>query len=99
MNFRANKKRWRIYSGEDPDDPDMYGTTWPDERIILINPDAMKTLKHLLGTVVHEGAHAMLPYLSEQVIGQFEREMTDLLYGLDARVQPPPPRPKPKPKK
>jgi hypothetical protein len=99
MRVKLGGRRWSIFSGEDPDDPDLYGVNLPDERIILINPRVANTPKLLLGTIIHECLHPICPFLAEEIVGRAERELTEVLYRLDARVQAPPPQPKKKKKK
>ena len=84
-SFKAqiNEETWTFIPTGDL--PDSYGSTWHDDKVILVN--ALDTDKGFLDLVVHESLHAAFPWMREWMVNRLGTEIAAILWKLGYRKQ------------
>lgn len=80
-HFRADGRWWKLVYATPPNR--LWGQCDYGARTIYVEPRAQDEL--VLGTLVHEAAHAELPELSEEAIERLEEAIGKLLWSQGYR--------------
>lgn len=93
MKVKLHRQWWRIGTGRDSDDPNIFAYTvfgkTEKTRRIKISPDLEDDSQQLLATLNHEVLHVLFPFLAEEEIARSAYELTEVLWSLGARIRRP----------
>ena len=83
-------RRWTLNWKDKVSDPDrpkekFVGMCWHDKRTIDVCVD--QPPKEVSETTIHEGIHALFPFLTEEVVDQAARELNELLWAAGFIVE------------
>lgn len=92
MRVRLGGKYWTIFTGRAGASPNTDAEIDHEKNSVLFSPDLVGD--KLLETVIHECCHMAFPYLDEDTVDNFGRDLSRVLSRLSAEIEPPLRRPR-----